>query len=137
MALIWEKKLSRSDAQVRTRGWPVPYIRLTRSGHASDTQTWFRNTFFAGVSWTPGHFGTHAVEQATVTFSVKMPGQTSKTRKLIVTHDSGREQTGKSTPNTWVHWDDDTRNELRANNYAGRKIILERSKSGTFSLTIS
>lgn len=136
MTLRWEKQLSRSDAQVKTRGWPVPYIRLTRSGHGSDTQTWFRNTFFTGALWTPGYFGDHAVEQATVPFNVQMPGQPSKTRQLMVTHDGGREQTGKSTPNTWVHWDDVTRNELRANNYAGRKIILERSNNGVFSLTI-
>ena len=136
MPLRWEKQLSRSDAQVKTQGWPVPYIRLTRSGHASDTQTWFRNTFFAGIPWKLGHFGSHAVEEAFVTFNVQMPGQTPKARKLMVTHDNRREQTGKSTPNTWVHWDDATRNELRANNYAGRKIILERAQNGAFSLII-
>lgn len=95
MSLRWEKKLSKSDAQVKTGGWPVPYIRLTRSGHSSDTQTWFRHTFFSGVSWKPGHFGDHAVEQAMVGFDVKLPGQSAHSRKLMITHDGGRGQTGK------------------------------------------
>lgn len=137
MSLRWEKKLSKSDAQVKTGGWPVPYIRLTRSGHSSDTQTWFRHTFFSGVSWKPGHFGDHAVEQAMVGFDVKLPGQSAHSRKLMITHDGGRGQTGKSTPNTWVHWDDITRDELRANNYAGRTIVLERTNAGSFLLTIT
>ena len=137
MPLHWEKELSRSDAQVQTTGWPVPYIRLTRSGHDSDTQTWFRNTFFAGLPWTPGHFGDHAVEQTIVTFSVQLPGQPPQPRQLMVTHDEDRAETGKSTPNTWIHWDDATRDELRANNYAGRRIVLSRSNNGIFSLTIA
>lgn len=137
MQLRWEKKLSRSDAQVRTQGWPVPYIRLTRSGHAMDTQTWFRNTFFADVPWTPGYFGEHAVEQARVTIYVSMSGRVRQARQLMVTHNDGRGQTGKSTPNTWIHWDDVTRDELRANNYAGRMIVLERSNAGQFFLTIT
>ena len=136
MSLRWKKKLSKSDAQVKTRGWPVPYIRLTRSGHVSNTQTWFRNTFFQGVSWKPGRFGEHAVEQTKVRFDVKLPGQSVETRKLLVTHNATRGQTGKNTPNTWIHWDDDTRDELRENNYAGRTIILKRTKS-SFLLTIT
>lgn len=136
MPLRWEKELSRSDAQVRTQGWPVPYIRLTRSGHAMDTQTWFRNVFFAGATWVPSYFGDHAVEETMITFNVRMPGQNPQNRILMITHNDGRQQTGRSTPNTWVHWDDATRNELRANNYTGRRIVLERSQAGVFSLSI-
>lgn len=136
MSLRWEKKLSKSDAQVKTRGWPVPYIRLTRSGHSSNTQTWFRRTFFSGASWAPGHFGDHAVELAMISFDVKLPGQSAKSRKLMVTHDSGRGHSGRSTPNTWIHWDDVTRYELRANNYTGRSIVLEKTNAGSFLLTI-
>jgi hypothetical protein len=137
MPLRWEKVLSRSDAQVQTTGWPVPYIRLTRSNHPQDTQTWFRHTFFAGVPWQPGHFGDHAVEEANVAFEVTLPGQATQTRQLMITHDDSRGQTGKSTPNTWVHWDDATRDELRATGYDGRRIVLERSNTGVFSLTIT
>ena len=137
MPLRWEKKLSRSDAQVKTQGWPVPYIRLTRSGHTSDTQSWFRNTFFTGITWKAGHFANSSVEEAIVTFNLQMPGQTAKIRKLMITHNNDRGETGKSTPNTWIHWDDQTRDELRATNYAGHKIVLERSNGGKFSLTIA
>lgn len=137
MSISWEKELSRSDAQVKTQGWPVPYIRLTRSNHVEDTQTWFRNTFFAGLPWAPGYFGDHAVEESMVTFNVQLPGQPSKVRQLMVTHNDERAETGKNTPNTWIHWDDATRDELRANNYAGNRIILERSNAGAFSLTIT
>ena len=136
MSLRWKKKLSKSDAQVKTRGWPVPYIRLTRSGHVSNTQTWFRNIFFQGVSWKPGRFGEQTVEQTKVRFDVKLPGQSVETRKLLVTHNATRGQTGRNTPNTWIHWDDVTRDDLRGNNYAGRTIILERTKSA-FLLTIT
>lgn len=129
--------LSRSDAQVPVdRGWPVPYIRLTRSNHPQDTQTWFLHRFFAGVPWHPGFFGNHVVEEANVAFEVTLPGQPTLMRHLMITHDDSRGNTGKSTPNTWVHWDDVTRDELRATNYHGRPIVLERSDAGVFSLTI-
>lgn len=137
MPLQWEKQLTRSDAQVKTQGWPVPYIRLTRSNHLQDTQTWFRNTFFAGVTWSPGHFGDHAIEKAHPTFDITLPGQVTQSRQLMVSHDDSRGQTGNSTPNTWIHWDTATLNELKANSYDGRIITLERSNSGTFSLTIT
>lgn len=89
------------------------------------------------MPWVPGHFGDHAVEQTLVIFNVQLPGQPPRSRELLVTHDEDRAETGKSTPNTWIHWDDATRDELRANNYAGRRIVLGRSNSGALSLVIA
>lgn len=138
MSLTWKKKLSRSDAQVPVdRGWPVPYLRLTNSGHPEDTQVWFRKVFFANLSWQPGVFGEHVVEQAVLAATVILPGRAPKTRYLMVTHNAGRGSTGKNTPNTWLHWDAITRDELRAANYANREITLQRNVGGKYSIVIS
>jgi hypothetical protein len=138
MSLTWKKKLSRSDAQVPVpRGWPVPYLRLTNSGHTENTQIWFRNAFFVNLNWQPGMFGKHAVEKAALKATVALPGKAPTARVLTVTHNAGRGSTGKKTPNTWIHWDDVTRNELRAANYSGLLITLKRSSSGNYSITVS
>lgn len=138
MSLIWKKKLSRSDAQVPVpHGWPVPYLRLTNSGHIEDTQVWFRKVFFANLKWKPGKFGKHAVETAIFKAHVTLPGKAPKSRYLMVTHDANRGNTGKNTPNTWIHWDAATRDELRAGSYAKREITLKRSTGGQYSISIS
>lgn len=137
MALFWSKKLSRSDAQQPVpRGWPVPYLRLTNSGHPHDTQSWFRDVFFADLDWRPGIFGAHVVEEADFVATVVLPVRQPVVRTLRVTHNAGRAGSGKNTPNTWVHWDVATRGELRANNFAGHKIILERADAGQFKISI-
>lgn len=138
MSLTWKKKLSRSDAQVPVdRGWPVPYLRLTNSGHPEDTQVWFRKIFFANLNWKPGMFGEHAVEQAVLVATVTLPGKPPSIRSLMVTHNDDRGSTGKSTPNTWLHWDETTRNQLRAVNYAKREIVLTRNAGGKYAISIS
>lgn len=138
MSLTWNKKLSRSDAQVPVpRGWPVPYLRLTNSGHPQNTQVWFRKVFFVNLNWQPGMFGKHAVEQAVLAATVVLPGKAPRIRYLTVTHNANRGSTGKNTPNTWLHWDAVTRNELRAANYASREITLQRSAAGKYSIIIS
>src|SRR5690606_31203406 len=106
MSLTWKKKLSRSDAQVPVpRGWPVPYLRLTNSGHVENTQVWFRKVFFVSLNWQPGVFGKQSVETAALTATVVLPGKAPSLRNLTVTHNASRGSTGKNTPNTWVHWD--------------------------------
>jgi len=137
MNILWSKNLSRSDAQIPVpNGWPVPYLRLTNSGHAQNTQAWFRQVVFANLNWQPGNFGLHAVEIAKLHATIILPGKSPAQRVLMVTHDDGRASSGKNTPNTWIHWDDVTRDELRVGNYAGRLISLEVDPAGAFVIRV-
>lgn len=131
----WTKKLSRTDAQQKTRGYPVPYIRLTRSDAAFDTQSTFRQTFFSPTRWSPGHFGQHAVEEQYVVFDVIINGVAKGQRRMLVTHDSSR-QNNNNTPNTWIHYDDATIRDLRSINYTGKTISITRTLGGRFEFEI-
>lgn len=47
----WSKKLSKTDAQQPTKGYPVQYLRFTRSRNPQDNQSWFKQTLFAAETW--------------------------------------------------------------------------------------
>jgi hypothetical protein len=138
MAEHWKKKkLSKSDAQQKTpRGYPIPYLRLTRSGNPVDHQTWFRDTFFNSAAWGAGHFGEHDVEEAHVDLHVTICGQGKGMRMMKVTHDSNRQATGRNTPNTWLHYDQVTRGELQDQDVSGRSASLHRDNNGTYHFTV-
>ena len=136
MPLRWSKKLSRTDAQQKTGGYPVPYLRFTRAGHSQDNQTWFRNTFFAGANWNNGYFGEHAVEIANVNFHVTILGANRGVRQMMVTHDDDR-MLNNNTPNTYLHYDDATRAELQTQDLTGRLVAIEKDAAGTYRFTIT
>lgn len=137
MPLHWEKKaLSKSDAQQPTHGYPVPYLRLTKIGNAMNTQTWFREEFFGDAHWVDGHFGKYDVEETHVELAVTILGQNRGPRTMLVTHDPERQNRGRSTPNTWLHWDDATRGELQDQDLSGHLTSLDRNDNGIYRLTI-
>ena len=136
MPLTWYKKLSVTDAQRPTSGRLVPYLRFTKAKNPQDTQTCFRDVFFVGANWTNGHFGRHAVEQTEVDFDVVILGQAMGLRRMMVTHDNTR-QDNNNTPNTWLHYDDDTLADFHSQNLAGRVVRVTKSDAGVYSFTIS
>lgn len=137
--LVWvKKKMSGSDAQVKMPvGWPVPYLRFTRIGNTFDTQTWFQNHFFAGERWTPSTFGNPPKgKEIWVDFKVTIGGVSRGKRNMRVTHDPSRAKTGKNTPNTYLHYDDLTLQELRAQSYKHHKVEVKRDDEGGYHFTI-
>jgi hypothetical protein len=49
-SMQWEKKLSRSDAQQKTKGRLMPF-RFTGENCPGNPETWFRNDFFQELHW--------------------------------------------------------------------------------------
>lgn len=98
----WKKRLSRTDAQIKTKGYPVAYLRFTQGDNPVDVWTWFREKFFGTERWTPGTFGKAAVEIAHVPFAVSVLGRSLGRVTMMVTHDESRRKNHK-TPTTYLH----------------------------------
>ncbi len=132
----WAKLLATTDAEQPTRGWPVRFLRFTRSGNPHNVWTWFRNTVFAGETWAAGTFGRSNVETVRVDVRVRFPGFAGNgVRRLRVTHDQNRQLNNK-TPNTWVHYDGQIIGFLRSNDMSGRWAVFEKDSGGNYYLTI-
>jgi hypothetical protein len=131
----WSKEMSVTDAQQPTTGRVVPYMRFTKSGNPQDNQTWFRNTLFAGEKWRNSSFGSHPVERCDVKIDVSIAGQNMGPRDFFVTHDSTR-MNNNSTPNTWLHYDQNTLVDLKNINTTGMIFTISKTSSG-YALDIS
>jgi hypothetical protein len=118
-----------------TQGWPVAYMRFTKSGNPQDNQTWFRQTFFAQQNWHGGFFGRHQVEQCVVPIDVTILGQHKGIRDFLVTHDPNRAK-NHSTPNTYLHYDVATQADFSQTNLVGRRFEI-RSNNGHFEIEIT
>lgn len=134
---IWEKKLSRTDAQQPTSGGLVPYLRLTKGSLVNeDFQTWFRKSFFAGAKWQLGTCGKEVgIEEACVDIAVTINGKGLGKMLFRLTHGPYRCERN-NTPNTWLHWPQKMQNILQNKDFSGRNIILRRSANGAISLEI-
>lgn len=135
MVLRWSKKLSRTDAQQPTGGYPVPYLRFTCSGSPHDTQFWFRDVFFSSLVWRNSVFGQHPVEEADVAVEVTIHANNMGIRQMTLTYDAGR-RANNNTPTTYLHYDPQTVNDLRNNNFTDDWVVLERTPQGHFHLSI-
>jgi hypothetical protein len=131
----WTKSLSRTDAQQKTKGYPVQYLRFIKGNNPHNNQTWFRQTFFGTENWIPGFHGRHAVQECSVPIEVTVSGVSKGVRHFRVTHDSSRTN-NHSTPNTYLHYDPATVADLRATNLTGQDAVIEKLKSGVYTLSL-
>ena len=127
--LHWRKKLSKSDAQQKTRGAKMPFLRLTKSGMAHDHTTWFRHRFFDTLNWAPAGGG--QAEQARVAIRVVIDGQDRGRRYMTLDHDPKR-PINHNAPTTHLHYDHATRRELEGTNLTGRIVVLQRDGQDYF-----
>jgi hypothetical protein len=118
-----------------TNGWPVPYMRFTKSGNPQNNQTWFRQILFAGQNWQAGVFGHHNVEQCVASINVIILGQLKGVRDFLVTHDPNRAQ-NNNTPNTYLHYDIATQSDFLNTNLVGRWFEI-RAGHGVLEIEIS
>jgi hypothetical protein len=125
-SLRWAKRLSESDAQIVGTGWPVPYLRLTRSDNAIDHKTWFRDQLFGNQNWHAGEWNGKPVEETETSFSIAIDGLFLGQIELRITHSVERSQSGHSTPPTWIHWNDHLLSAFQSGFYAYRWIWIER-----------
>jgi len=130
----WWKKMSRTDAQQPTKGYPVKYLRLTQNGMAPDPDTWFRGTMFGSLTWSPGWFGEHPVSKAFATFRVVDAGKLVDVYELMLTHDPDR-PLNHQHPATWIHWGPDLESYLEANSKEDWFVVVEQTAANQWSIT--
>ena len=128
----WYKKLSRSDAQQKTKGNPMPF-RFTYENCPGNFVTWFREEFFNNLDWkdTP-----QQEEEAYITISVTIQGEDLGQRVMRLTHAEQR-RINHNAPATHLSFDEVTRRYLQDNNMTGRWIIFSKDDlTGSFKLVI-
>lgn len=124
--MVWSKKMSRTDAMQPTRGWPVPYMRFTKSGNPQDNQTWFRHVLLGNANWQPGVFGNHQVEQCIAPIDITILGQHKGIRNFMITHDPNRSN-NNNTPNTYLHYDAATQSDFSQVNVTNHQFEIRLS----------
>jgi hypothetical protein len=135
---VWNKKMNRSDAQQVSEGSnPTGLLRLSESDHKIDHRTWFRQTMFrAPVVWKESvDRRGNLIELADVPFEVSISGVDRGTFTLSVDHGPHREAQQGNVP-TIIHWGRELAAVLRAHDFSGRMLTLERIDGGTYRLVI-
>lgn len=136
MTQVLKKKLSKSDAQVKTRGALMPFLRFTKKGAPVGNPSSLRNDFFADLNWQPTYSALgHQKEIARIKVHVRLPGNDLGVRTMTLDHDPQRKK-NHVAPTMHLLYDDVTRQALEATNLAGHDVIVEMDGSGNCSLTV-
>lgn len=113
---------------------PTGNLRLSQEAFSIDHTTYFRAVFFGGLGWTP-HATTAGMEELWLGWDVLVAGDYLGAVNLRVSHQPSRES-GQGNVPTVLHWGD-LGARLRANNYVGYVVALERGAREKFQLTIA
>lgn len=134
----WTKVLPASDAQhpPSEKSNPLGNMRLTRSTHDIPWLTWFRHEMFGGEDWVEGRDRKrNPKETATVPFRVTIDGESHGLIDLEVDHASHREEEQLNHA-TVLHWGE-LAPVLRATDYTGCTVTIDRMSDGSYRLDIS
>lgn len=132
----WRKTLTRSDAQQKTKGALMPFLRFTKGGTGKDQTRWFREEFFSDLKWEPSYSASgNNMEKANIKVRVKLGGEDLGVRNMHLDHDPAR-ATNHRAPTTHLHFDGKTRQALEDQNFSGRSVVVERDGEGRYSLTV-
>jgi hypothetical protein len=137
-AATWTKVLSASDAQhpPSSGSNPLGNVRLTQAGHRIDWLVWFRRDLFGPAKWTLGKDSRgNSTETAMVPFAVTIAGKSHGAIELQVDHAPHRES-AQHNHATVLHWDT-LGPVLRATDYSGHVLTLQRLSDGSYRLDIS
>ena len=136
MIFQWSKVLTRSDAQRKTAGALMPFLRFTRSNSGHDHRTWFRKVFFEDLDWREGISGRGLpMEWAEIKLDVTIEGAELGVRAMRLDYIPGR-ALNNSAPTTHLHYDRRTKQVLGSKNYAGWQIVVTRYANGQYSLEV-
>lgn len=135
-ALLWEKRLSNTDAQ-KVTGHPTGCVKLSQAkfvdpatGSKINWLIYFRNTAFAGLAWTlTGRIADE--EEADIDFNVSISGVSLGRRKLKVIHKPSGEAGQKNIP-TQLHWGE-LKPEIMATNFTNYLLRIYAPTPGTTS----
>lgn len=134
----WTKLLRGTDAQhpPSPNSNPVGNLRLTKSVHKIDWLTWFRREMFGSENWSAREDRRgNPIEIVTVRFLVTIEGQSLGPMDLQVDHAPHREE-GQANHATVLHWGE-LSSVLRAADYTGHTLTLQRMSDGSYRLDIS
>lgn len=135
----WSKTLSRADAQQPTASGtnPTGVLRLAKAGHDINHRTWFRQQLFAGVQWAQDHDSHgNSIEVAVIPMATSVGGQNLGTLNVQIDHAPHREAGQNNVP-TVLHWGETLGPLLRATDYTGHEVELQRLSDGSYRLDIS
>jgi hypothetical protein len=132
----WHKELDATAAQQppSPNTNPTGNLRLSQESFSIDHTTYFRDVFFAGLGWTP-HATTVGMEELWLRWEVTVAGDYLGAVNLRVSHLPSR-VSGQGNVPTVLHWGD-LGARMRANNYIGLTVTLERGARSKFHLTIA
>lgn len=132
----WFKELDGTAAQQppSPNTNPTGNLRLSQESFSIDHTTYFRAVFLGGVNWTP-HAGTTGMEEVWLSWDVVIAGDHLGAVDLRVSHYPKRIQ-GQGNVPTVLHWGNLSA-RMRANNYVGLTVTLERGARSRFHLTIA
>lgn len=132
----WFKKLDHTAAQqVKSAASnPTGNLRLSREAATIDHTVYFRDDFFGGLPWAPTE-GKASEQEVVVGFRTWIDGTDFGIQYLRVSHDLAR-ISGQGNVSTVLHWGV-LAPELRATNYIGLYVNLERTTAGDYNLVIS
>jgi HKD family nuclease len=133
--LMWSKKLSASDAQhpPHSESKRTGALRLGKSVHEIDKNTFFRDDMFGNLTWAQDGNKPH-LSFCIVPFRVTISDQDLGTVGLRVDHDV-RRIAGQNNVPTVLKWGA-LNQALIAVNHESEWVALEALLDGTFSLTI-
>jgi hypothetical protein len=134
----WFKQLSRSDAQHPPRAGSkvTGALRMSKANHPIDWRTYFRREFFSGLKWDSELSRNHmSVEYARVPFYVLIDGQAIGEYECRIDHAPHREQDQSNVP-TDLKWGP-LMPVIRATDYTGDYVIIERLNDGSYRLEIT
>ncbi|MFC9087030.1 phospholipase D family protein [Nocardiopsis dassonvillei] len=132
----WYRQLDHSQAQQKRtlRTKLTGCLKLGQAGSNVNHTTYFYEEFFSGLPWSPVPKKEQQLEVA-VEFPSWIDGHYMGVHLLRISHDPRRVANQANVP-TWLHWG--TLSEyLKATNYVGFYITLERLAGNKFNLVIS
>ncbi len=137
--LRWSKRLAKSDAyQPRARSNPTANLRLVQGDYPEiDRTTFFRRDLFGKGVWSAStDRNGNPKEVATIPFDVVLDGVPLGVIDLEVTHAPHREA-GQHNHLSALSWRGRMASLMRATDYTGAWVIIERMDDDSFRLEIS
>ena len=131
----WYKKLNRSDSQQTPLGTnPTGVLRLSQEDFAIDHRKYFHEIFFGQLDWTPTA-NNFDIEETWVIFQTLVAGDYLGDVMLRISH-AAKRVSDQGNISTVLHWRD-LGARMRAHNYQGMYVTLERGVGSKFALTIA
>lgn len=133
----WFKQMDHTAAQqVKSENSnPTGNLRLSQADIPIDHKKYFFETFFADLPWSPTPDKASELE-VVVTFDCRLGDAYYGPQELRISHDPAR-VSGQANVPTVLHWGTILGRGLRADNFIGHYVILERTEENDFRLTVS